>query len=307
MKKNLVFQTPEFTISQYGIPGEMFAKLPIQRKTLKLPLDDQPECKLMETMFTQIDTWMKKEQAKTFSVGNLNKLKFSYKSIVREPRVDTVIEDPKKKNIKQEPINAKPRVPKCKFWKAKLDLEFPSEDIQTIVYLKDPTNPNDKPQRVYDVKSADDLEKYMPWGSKVRLIVMMNKMWAEKNPKDGDSDVRKFGLTFKVLSIETTPRQKNNQSIRDALAEYAFATDDVPTDNKQDDKVTETVDDKVVEEKETDPEADPEADPDADPDAEDESEEEPEPVEPPKPVEPLKPVIKESEVKPKITARAGKR
>jgi len=207
-EKNLVFQTPEFTISQYGIPGEMFAKLPIQRKTLKLPLDDQPECKLMETMFTQIDTWMKKEQAKTFSVGNLNKLKFSYKSIVREPRVDTVIEDPKKKNIKQEPINAKPRVPKCKFWKAKLDLEFPSEDIQTIVYLKDPTNPNDKPQRVYDVKSADDLEKYMPWGSKVRLIVMMNKMWAEKNPKDGDSDVRKFGLTFKVLSIETTPRQK---------------------------------------------------------------------------------------------------
>ena len=148
----------------------------------------------MENMFSQIDQYIKTNQKKIFS-GKLADLKFSYKSIVREPKKPSVIEDPKtkKKGEKdQEPMIKE----KCKFWKAKLDLTYPEGLIQTSVYIKNP-NGNEKPEKKI-VTTVTELEQYLTWASKVRFIVMMNKLWAEKNPKDEDTEVRKYGLTFKI-------------------------------------------------------------------------------------------------------------
>ncbi|QKF94039.1 hypothetical protein QKU48_gp0581 [Fadolivirus algeromassiliense] len=227
-ESTFVFQTPEFTLSQYGIPPlGKYATTDAQRTTLKLPLDpDQPECVQLENMFKEIDNYMKTNQKKIFA-GQDTGLSYVYKSIVREPKKQQQpVSDPKKKGAAPEP--SKPQKPKCRFWKAKLDINFDTKDIQTVVFAKNPASPDEKPTRKV-VTNASDLEQYMPWGSKVRMIVMMNKMWAEKTEKDEGVPL-KFGLSFKVLSIETTPREKSG-SYRDAIANYAFIDDDEGSEN----------------------------------------------------------------------------
>ena len=96
------FQTGEFTITQYGLPpiGE-YAKSDddYQRKMLKVVLDPtQPACVELNTMFSQIDKYAVNNQKKFFT-GPLSKLKYVYKTIVREPQeqlIDDEEEDPKK-------------------------------------------------------------------------------------------------------------------------------------------------------------------------------------------------------------------
>jgi hypothetical protein len=181
---------------------------------------------------------MRSNQKKIFT-GSVANMKFSYKSIVREPKKDILIPDPKsaKKGQSQQDKSA-PIKPKYKFWKAKLDLTYPEGKIQTILFVRDGTKPDDKPKRV-NVDTVTELEQYIPWGSKVRMIIMMNKMWAEKNPKDEEIP-QKFGLAFKVLSIETTPREKSG-SYRDAIANYAFIDDgEEENDNNIDNSGTNT-------------------------------------------------------------------
>ena len=218
-----VFQTPEFVLSQYGIvPIGDYAKTDAERTTLKIPLDpEQKECMdLQNNVFEPIDTHMEEPETtkELFKAPNLEKVRktFKYKSIVREPQESDAIEDPKEKSDK-------PKRPKCKFWKARLDTDFDTGRIITSVFVKDPSNPTAKPT-LQKVDTVTDLEKYMPWGSTVRFIVMMNKLWAEKNPK-GDVKTRQYGLSFKILSIETTPREGGG-SLRDVVQQYAFRDND---------------------------------------------------------------------------------
>lgn len=273
-----VFQTPEFTISQYGIPplGD-FAKTDADRTTLKLPLDpEQEECTQLESLvFGLLDKHMEDPatQKELFKDPKLEKVRksFKYKSIVREPQESNTLEDPKE-------TSDKPKRPKCKFWKARLDTDFETGRIITSVFVKDPSNPDAKPT-LQKVDSVTELEKYMPWGSKVRFIVMMNKLWAEKNPKN-DSKNRMYGLSFKVLSIETTPREGGG-SLREVVQQYAFRDNEEETVNEEENPTNEAEDGN--DDADNADGGDDDGDDDGDDGGDDDGEEEPEPEpEPPK-------------------------
>lgn len=218
-----VFQTEEFNMSQYGIPplGD-YAKTDAQRMTIKFPFDPkQAACEIMKDRFLQIDGHMKENQTIIFMPVNKNQpkpLKFVYVPIVRDPSSDEdkiiVMKPSEEQQEKKE---------KFKFWKAKLDSEFPSGKVLTTVFIKDPNDPTIKPEKV-KVDSPSDLEKYLNWNSKVKMIIMMNKMWADKTPKEKGAD-RKYGLGFKILSMEITPRDKPT-SYKEEIANYAFIVED---------------------------------------------------------------------------------
>lgn len=291
-----VFQTPEFTISQYGIPpiGD-YAKTDSERTTLKLCLDpEQEECvQLQSQVFEPIDKHMKDvaTQKELFKAPNLEKVRksFMYKTIVREPQESEAIEEPKESPDK-------PKRPKCNFWKAKLDTDFETGRIITSVFVRDPSNPEAKPT-LQKVDSVTELEKVMPWGSKVRFIVMMNKLWAEKNPK-GDSKTRSYGLAFKILSIETTPREGGG-SLREVVQQYAFRDNEEEETANEEEKPTDddaqdgNEDGNEADDADADADADANADDDDDDDAGDaepEPEPEPEPVKKPATKQPAKTV-----------------
>jgi len=213
------FQTPEFQVSQYGLaPIGEYAKSDddFQRKQLKLVLDPTQEgCVALNDMFTSIDKYMLDSQKKIFT-GKLSKLKFSYKSVVREPQVQDDLIDDEEDSKKTA---GKEKKEKYNFWKAKLDTDFDTGKILTTVFIRDPENPTAKPKRV-PVDTPTQLEQFFRWGSKVRMIVMMNKMWADKQPKEAGSD-RKFGLGFKVMSLEITPSERQGL-FRTEVQNYAF-------------------------------------------------------------------------------------
>ena len=214
---NFVFQTPEFKITQYGIPPlGKFAKDDSARTTLKLPLDDQPGCVQLSNMFQKLDTKMPQMKSEIFKKVPKIAPTMEYKPIIREPRSnDDLIEEetttPQKSN----------KIDKCNFWKAKLDLDYNRGNIiRCPVFVKDPDNPTAKPEKV-KVENATQLSDYLNLYSTVRMIVMVNKMWAEKSPKEQGMK-RKYGLSFKIMSMEVTPRPKTGGSLHDAFESYAF-------------------------------------------------------------------------------------
>jgi hypothetical protein len=271
-----VFQTPEFQMTQGGIPPlGKYAKTDAQRTTIKFPFDPtQKACDDMKEMFSQIDDYMV-DQSKNIFKGSVAKFKFNYKSIVRDPVEEETMEE--------EPKDKKEKKPKFQFWKAKLDLAYPTGEIQTTIFKRDPENPTAKPEKV-SVKTPTDLSEYLTWNSKVRMIVMMNKMWADKNEKEKGSG-RKYGLAFKILSMEITPRESAG-SYKDAVANYAFVDEDeTPNDldaGVEDDADQDQDQDEDVEEVEVEVEVD------AD-DADDEDDQEDDEV---VDVEPVKPTPK---------------
>lgn len=270
-ESTFVFQTPEFTITQYGIPQKGdFVQTDAQRTTLKFPFDPhQPGCVELEKMFTDIDNYVKANHQKIFTVDKVKNSKFAYTPIIREPIIDDTIEDPK--NKKGNTKNQQPKE-KFKFWKAKLDLSFEDGEIQTVIFKKNPNDPTVKPDKITSVKTVTDLEQFLPWGSKVRMIVMMNKLWAEKTAKTKGAD-RNFGLSFKILSIETTPREKNS-TIRESIENYAFLDTDQVHETAETKNKESSVQGQTVEEEEEDEEAEEDDDEEEAVDAEEADEEE---------------------------------
>lgn len=216
------FQTSEFTISQYGLaPIGEYAKSDddYQRKQLKLVLDpNQQGCVELNNMFTSIDKYMVDNQKKIFS-GKFSKLKYVYKSIVREPQTHDELIDDEEDTKKTTDKEKKEKKEKYNFWKAKLDTDFDTGKILTSVFVRDPENLDAKPKRV-PVETPTQLEQFFRWGCKVRMIVMMNKMWADKQPKEQGVD-RKYGIGFKVMSLEITPSERQG-SFRTEVQNYAF-------------------------------------------------------------------------------------
>jgi len=83
--RSVIFQTPEFRISQYGIPelGMFGVTDDSKRSSIKLPFDpDQPECVMIEKTFSVIDNYVKEKQNHLF--GKFAKL-YEYKTLVKEP------------------------------------------------------------------------------------------------------------------------------------------------------------------------------------------------------------------------------
>jgi len=77
-----------------------------------------------------------------------------------------------------------------------------------------------------EVKTLDDVIKYVPFRSFVKLLITVSKFWVKKTGKD-----RECGLTLKVKQIEVTKTAKSG-SDRNAFEEYALGDD---VEEKQDD------------------------------------------------------------------------
>jgi hypothetical protein len=218
---NFVFETPFFKITQYGLPslGE-FVKDDEDRNYLKLALDPtQPECTSMEKMFTSIDKYTDTSKDKIFD--KFAKL-YSYKPIIREPRKKDELELIEEEENQDKDGKPQEEKVKYKFWRAKFDISYEDKKILTPIFVRDPSAPEEERVRKVEVSTATDLEEYVTWNSEVRLIVMANKLWAEKNKKDANAKFREYAISFKILQLEVIPREKSGGSIRNSFVTYAF-------------------------------------------------------------------------------------
>ncbi|MBA42647.1 MAG: hypothetical protein CMF62_01385 [Magnetococcales bacterium] len=247
-ERPLVLQTGEIKITQYGIPPKMIGDQEIfkhdkERAFFNLPLDPSQEgCVELENALQQIDEKLndKNVRKQLFSKYTKEKLakQMFYSSIIRDPNgsVQAIQRDDDSDDEDGEELELQDDKPvKFKKVKVKLAVDYDSGDIQTKVYTKE--GQNGKPQLKSDIKTVTDLEQVMRYNSKVRLLLMVNKIWAAKSVS-AQTGQRNYGVTLKVVQMEIQPNE--TRSMRDEFESFGFS-DGSASDSDNDDDTKEPV------------------------------------------------------------------
>jgi hypothetical protein len=241
---NLVFQSPEIKISQYGIPtlGEYY-KSDKDRSFIKLPLDSEnKEVKQFIDKLMEIDQIA--EAQKQQIIGK-NYAKFDYVKIVREPPPANDDDDDTSSKNK----NGKPKVEKLRFCKVKIDTNYDTGHVKTMVFKKlseeQAVERKVKREEVKGIQTITDLATHIPYNSTVKLIVTANKLWATNAPDKGGR--YSYGISLKLLQVEVFVPENKSSMIKNSFSTDAFIDEEdddavqvqvqVPTDVKVSAKV----------------------------------------------------------------------
>ena len=204
-KNNFVLQVDAINMTQYGIPKKEWVEG--KRTNFTIPFDpEQENCNKLKEVVQQLDDKLQDKTVKDDIFGNDPKLvkKMKYSPIIKVPKETDDDEDDNKVKFDKMKIN--------------LDIDYNSGEINTKVYTKEN---NDSKAIARDVKTMEDLEKYFTYGSQIRLILMVNKLWAAKSDIGGYG--RLYGAGFKVLQMEIIPRE--NTSVKQEFKTNAFDSD----------------------------------------------------------------------------------
>jgi len=183
----LIFQTPKIKMTSYGIPP-LNSYLPgndNSRSFIKFPIDpNQPECLKLEKTLSDIDTFIINNKEIFNDIGQ----NIQYEKTVKNPIPTHFNADFDGDDIKIPP--------KMKYCKVNFDMAL---TIKTTIFVKNGTE-----TKKIIVNNIDDIANHLTFGSSVRGIIMINKLWVITNP----SLPPKGGLSLKLLSLEITPRDK---------------------------------------------------------------------------------------------------
>jgi hypothetical protein len=222
-KNNFVLQVDAINMTQYPIPKKEWVEG--KRTNFTIPFDpEQENCNRLKEVVHQLDDKLQDKTVKDDIFGNDPKLvkKMKYSPIIKVPKETDDDEDGVKVKFDKMKIN--------------LDINYNTGEINTKVYTKEN---NDAKAIARDVKTIEDLEKYFTYGSQIRLILMVNKLWAAKTDIGGYG--RLYGAGFKVLQMEIIPRE--NTSVKQEFKSNQFDSDsedeEVQLNEASDDEVEE--------------------------------------------------------------------
>jgi hypothetical protein len=166
------------------------------------------------------DTDEFRKQKHIFGEKNYNQ--YSYQRIIRIPEVD---EEEPKVDKNGNPYYQPP------FTKIKLELEYEEdqENAKNIPKFSIFERVDDKRVKI-ELKSFEDVEKFIVWQSKVRFIISFSKLYAMKT-KSG-KEKKGYGIILKATCIEVQrpAGAAKNQSINDAFVD---SDDEDNTQNNQ--------------------------------------------------------------------------
>lgn len=178
----LVIKTPVINIFSGGIPslGEYFKDDKSRAKNFKIPFDpnDRESAKFLEVI-KSIDDMLDSDDFRSSVMGGAKNLE--YQPIVRVPMVD-------------EDDDSKPARPMC--MKVNISLDYNTDNVLTKVFVKN----SDGSRSPVEVKTLDDMTKYVRYKSNVCLIMMANKFYVMKNA-DPKTKKKTYGMTFKLLQV----------------------------------------------------------------------------------------------------------
>lgn len=243
-----VFQTDWINFTQYGLPkkgtkaGDYYME-DKDRCFLKVPLDKSQEaCVQLENMLMEIDKYNVKNvetifknfaASKNVTPAKAAKL-FTYQPAVRTPQDDDELAEVDGKPSNSNTGSGKPKTERFKYCKMQFNSSYPDKTITTQVYLREGEGENVKITEV-SPKTPTELEDLgLGWGSSVRMIVMINKLWAAKSTNQ-TTKTRSYGISMKIMQLEIIPRVRQG-SIKDQFTKYAFIdgeeSDDVTLNTK---------------------------------------------------------------------------
>jgi hypothetical protein len=232
----LKIQTPEFCYEAGGIPREgqyypdsksrSFYKLAFCHDRCLNPNINYEQIELFYNKLKDIDDYCDtdefRKQKHIFGEKNYNQ--YSYQRIIRVPEVDE--EEPKVDK------NGKPYY-QPPFTKIKLELEYEEDqdNPKNIPKFSIFEKIDDKRVKI-ELKSFEDVEKFIVWQSKVRFIISFSKLYAMKT-KSG-KEKKGYGIILKATCIEVQrpASATKNQSTNDAFVD-SDDEDNVQNKNNQ--------------------------------------------------------------------------
>ena len=228
VKKNFIFKTGPIKLVQYGITAinektKQWIKSDKDREYVRIPYNpEDPNSVALFKMLEEADEVARSQQATIFGTKSSQ---YKYVPLVKEPSEATEEENDEEEQPKK---SDKPKEPKMKFCKVKLDAEYTEErEITTAVFVDGNTEPLD------NIKTVSDVAEHVTWQSTVRFIIMMNKLWAEKIPKK-KGEQKEFGITMKCMQLEVVERAVKTGSIKTAFRKaFAFGSSGNSQENQQ--------------------------------------------------------------------------
>lgn len=181
-----IIKSPEIEINQHGIQkhNEKFYKTKESRNFIKLPIDNE-ENKEFKLFLQKIDDYIKRNKKRILKQFS-NAEQYIYSPFIKSKENENIQD----------------------YVKLKFNTDYQTNEYLTKFYI------NKEKQEVNDI---DDVDKICPFKSKVRVIMLFNKLWIAKN-----RDVNKnynFGLSAKILQMKIEPAERKKQFSYD---EYAF-------------------------------------------------------------------------------------
>jgi hypothetical protein len=236
--ENLIFQTGDIKLTEYGIPelGD-FAKEDKDRQYVKIPFDmTQPACVELCSMLEKFDKYVLSCQETIF--GKTSKL-YKYIPLVRDP-VKLSGEELEEKKILYLKKTGKAFIEKDlpRYCKIKFDIDYDTKQLETAIY--DSTSPDEPPKEI-DVSTITELTHHVRWQSTIKMIVMANKLWAQKTAKSGS--LREFGISLKCLVLHVKERaQTAGGTVKDLIrsGQIDFVDDDIDDNDNDDENVIQT-------------------------------------------------------------------
>ena len=220
-------QSCEVLLDNYGIPdGEgPYYKTAKQRAFVKVPLDvndqvttetpnerDTRSKKL--TTFKQslvsVDKYLSSDDMKIKLFGSTKAAKkYTYQPIVRQSKIVSEEDD----SDSDEESGAKEVVTRPDYMKAKIHLDYNTENVQVEVFQKNNEGSSswdkDGSHSEINVTSLDELRRHIAYMRKQRYVLHVSKLWASKQPANGQT-TKMYGATLKLRRVEVQERMQQS-------------------------------------------------------------------------------------------------
>ncbi len=205
-RRSLDFMTQIIEIDEGGIPilnektmkwyGEEY-----KRRFIRIPYTetDDGSAELFD-LLKKIDDYVEKN--KELLLGKKNK-KYVYSKLFKPKNKE-------EEDDEDEEFVKKPRL------KARFEVNRDTQEIITSIFVKE-NGPNSAPVQ-HDCKTVADIEQHIPLGSKIRLVLSLKKVWAQK-PTDENP---KFGIIVACKSIVVEEKGTGVSSGFDYKNNYVF-------------------------------------------------------------------------------------
>lgn len=253
---NFKFATGWVEMNQYGLPpppGEnSYTQSEEDRDHIRVPLDvDQEACVELGAMLKSMDETLATDDALQTILSSLPKYAGKPKSLAKackkymlvpSYRTPKASDEDEESDDEEEGDDKDKKKVKHDFCKMKIDRDWNTKNFTVSLFVgekEEDFEPKTFSAKKVTVRNATELNEYVNFCCKVRLVVSVNKIWVSKST--GETGMYKYGLGMKIVQMQVIPRQGGQDSAANDFSQMAFigAVPDDEEEEEEDDVVEE--------------------------------------------------------------------
>jgi len=246
---NFKFATGWIEMNQYGLPpppGEnSYTESEEARDHMRIPIDpDQEACVELGEMLRSMDEFVATNDALHTILSTLPKYAGKPKNLAKATKKYMLVPSYRKPkgaddddSDEEEEEGNTDKKSKHDFCKMKIDRDWNTKNFTVTVFTGESEadfEPKTFAAKKVVCRNATELNEYVNYCCKVRLVVSVNKVWVSKST--GETGMYKYGLGMKIVQMQVIPRQGGQDNAANDFSQMAFIGA-VPDDDDEEEVV----------------------------------------------------------------------